>query len=177
MNLFRSLFAVAAAGAVSVSAADLFNVADAKRWKPAECTVQGEKALVVNMPVDYKAGEVKYPVGWPRLYLYKLTPAESDWSKAKAVSFKIKLEFTGKTAKQIIWFQVHTKGPQDVKAKSHVFQIPGMINNKEVTATIPLDKVANLNNVVTLGFNISESQYKDGENVKFTVSDFKLIEK
>ena len=52
-----------------------------------------------------------------------------------------------------------------------------MINNKEVTATIPLDKVANLNNVVTLGINISESQYKDGENVKFTVSDFKLIDK
>ena len=86
MKVFRTLVALAAAGSVSLSAADLANVTTAKRWNPAECTVvQAGKAMTVNMPIDHKAGEKKYPIGWPRLYLEKITPAEKDWSKAKAV--------------------------------------------------------------------------------------------
>ncbi|MBQ9754761.1 MAG: hypothetical protein IJV93_08435 [Lentisphaeria bacterium] len=178
MKVFRTLVALAAAGSVSLSAADLTNVATAKRWNPAECTVvQAGKAMTVNMPIDHKAGEKKYPIGWPRLYLEKITPAEKDWSKAKAVSFKIKLEFTGKTAKYPVSFQVKTKGPKETKNATKFFTIPGLVNNKTVTAVLPLKDVKNLDNVVCLGFNISESQYKHGENLKFTVSDFKLINK
>lgn len=178
MKMFRTLIALAAAGSITLSAADLANVATAKRWAPYECTVvQAGKAMTVNMPVDHKGGEKKYPVGWPRLYLEKLTPAEKDWSKAKALSFKIKLEFTGKTAKQPISFQVRTKGPKDTKNTTAVIDIPGLINNKEITVLLDLSKVKNLDNVVCLGINICEANYKHGENVKFTVSDFKLVSK
>ena len=178
MKMFRTLIALAAAGSITLSAADLANVATAKRWAPYECTVvQAGKAMTVNMPIDHKGGEKKYPVGWPRLYLEKLTPAEKDWSKAKALSFKIKLEFTGKTAKQPISFQVRTKGPKDTKNTTAVIDIPGLVNNKEITAVLDLSKVKNLDNVVCLGINISEVHYKHGENVKFTMSDFKLINK
>ena len=123
MKITRLLMALGAAGSVTLSAADLSKVADAKRWKPDECTVvQSGSAMVINMPVDHKAGQKDFPVGWPRLYLYKL-------------------------------------------------------NNKTTAVTVPLDKAKGLKNVVILGFNINEVQYKHGENVKFTVSDFKLINK
>jgi hypothetical protein len=178
MNLFRTFLAVAAAGVFSLSAADLSNIASVKRWAPYECTVtQSGKALVINMPVDHKAGQKEYPVGWPRLYLYKLTAAEKDWSKAKAVSFKFQLEFKGTSAKQPIWFQVRTQGPKDAKPTVHSLQIPDVKNKTAATVTLSLDKVKNLDNVVILGFNISEDRYKHGENVKFTVSEFKLINK
>ena len=178
MKLFKTFFAVAAAGAVTLSAADLSRIATAKRWTPEECTVtQNGNAITVNMPVDHKAGEAKYPIGWPRLYLLKLDPAEKDWSKAKALSFKIKLEFTGKSVKQPITFQIKTQTPKDVKWKTTAISIPGLVNNKEVTAVLDISKIKDLDSVVCLGINIAEENYKHGENVKFTVSDFKLINK
>lgn len=178
MKFTHSLLTLAAAGAVSLSGADISKIADAKRWKPDESTVtQSGKAMVINMPVDHKAGQKDYPIGWPRLYLYKLNAAEKDWSKAKAVSFNIKLEFTGKSTKQPVFFQVRTQGAGEKKVLTHMLPLPALVNNKTTTVTLSLDKVKNLNNVVILGFNINESQYKHGENVKFTVSDFKLINK
>ena len=178
MNLFRVFFAVAAAGVLSLSAADLSKITDVKRWSPFECTiVQAGKGITVNMPVDHKAGQKDYPIGWPRVYLYKMTQAEKDWSKAKALTFQFKLEFTGTTARQRIYFQVRTQGPQDPKDTAHPLMIPAVKNNTSVTVTLPLDKVKNLNNVVTLGINIAEKDYKHGENVKVTISDLKLINK
>ena len=178
MNLFRTFFAVAAAGVLSLSAADLSKITDVKRWSPFECTAaQAGKGLTVNMPVDHKGGQKDYLVGWPRAYLYKMTQAEKDWSKAKALTFQFKLEFTGTTARQRIYFQVRTQGPQDLKDTAHPLMIPAVKNNTSVTVTLPLDKVKNLNNVVTLGINIAEKDYKHGENVKVTISDLKLINK
>ena len=178
MNLFRTFFAVAAAGVLSLSAADLSKVTDVKRWSPYECTaVQAGKGVTVNMPVDHKAGQKEYPIGWPRLYLYKMTQAEKDWSKAKALTFQFKLEFTGTSARKPIYFQIRTRGPKDTKDTVHSMEIPGAKNNAAVTVTLPLDKVKNLNNVVTLGINIAEKDYNHGENVKVTISDLKLINK
>ena len=179
MDLFRTFFAVAAAGSVTLSAADLSQVFDPKRWLPAECTVTAAEGggMTVNMPIDHKSGEKKYPIGWPRLYFRKFQAQEKDWSKAKAVSFKFKLEFTGKTEKYPITFHVRTTAPGAEKEDAFTTIVPGVVNNKEITAVIPLDKVKNPGNVTTLGFNISESQYKHGENYKFTVRDMKLIEK
>ena len=178
MKMFRTLIVLAAAGSITLSAADLANIATAKRWAPYECTVvQNGKGMTINMPVDHKGGQKEYPIGWPRLYLTKITPAEKDWSKAKALTFKFKLEFTGKSTRYPITLQIRTKGPKDVKEKNHPVAIPGVVNNKEITVTLPLDKIANRDNVTTLGINICERDYKHGENLKFTFSDFKLVEK
>lgn len=179
MNFLRLISAVAAAGAVTLSAADLTKITEAKRWSPSECTVtQAEKGMTVNMPIDHKKGQYpKYLIGWPRLYLYKINAAEKDWSKAKSVSFKIKMEFTGTTQKQELTFRLYTQGPNDKKALTYTFPVPGLVNNKEVVASFPLDKVKSTENVVMLGFSISESRYKHGENLKFTVSDFTLTDK
>ena len=179
MNFLRLISAAAAAGAVTLSAADLSKVTEMKRWTAAECTVaQAGKGLEVNMPIDHLKGQYpKYPIGWPRLYLYKINAAEKDWSKAKSVSFKIKMEFTGTTQKQELTFRLYTQGPNDKKALTYTFPVSGLVNNKEVVATFPLDKIKSTENVVMLGFSISESRYKHGENLKFTVSDFTLTDK
>ena len=42
---------------------------------------------------------------------------------------------------------------------------------------VDLAKIKHSDNVVALGFSISESHYKHGENLKFTVSDFTLTDK
>ena len=179
MNFLRLISAAAAAGAVTLSGADLSKVTEAKRWTAAECTVtQTGTALTVNMPIDHQKGQFpKYPIGWPRLYLYKITPAEKDWSKAQSISFKLKTEFTGKTEKLSLSFRVYTKGPNDKKEGTYIFEIPGIVNNKEITAEFDLGKVKNTDNVTAIGFNTSESRYKHGENLKFTVSDFTLNDK
>ncbi len=87
------------------------------------------------------------------------------------------MEFTGTTPRQELTFRLYTQGPNDKKPLTYTFPVPGMVNNKEVVATFPLDKVKNTGNVVMLGFSISESRYKHGENLKFTVSDFTLTDK
>ena len=178
MNLFRTLTAIAMAGMISLSAADLSKVTEAKRWTPAECKAETVgNTLVVNMPVDHKTGEPKYPVGWPRIYLLKLLPGEINWSGAKAISFDFKLEFTGKTAQYPVVFHVFWKAPNTKKDPSVAIQMPPLKNNTVNKVVIPLTKVKNLSAVSGIGFNISEAKYKHGENVKFTVSNFKLINK
>lgn len=179
MNFQRLLSAVAAACAVTLSGADLSKITEAKRWHPAECTITPSgSGLTINMPIDHHKGQYpKYPIGWPRLYLYKLNPEEKDWSKAKHITFKTKLEFTGTTSNQSITFRVYTKGSDDKKNNTYIFNIPGLENNKEVPVSFSLDKIKHSENVVMLGFSISESRYKHGENVKFTIRDFKLTDK
>ena len=167
-----------AAAAVTLSAADFTKIIDAKRWTIAECTVKTENnALVVNMPIDHKAGEVKYPVGWPRAYLYKLQPQEKGWTKATEISFDLKLEFTGKTEKYPLTFHIFWTVAGAKKSASATVSIPALKNNTVNKVVLSLTKVKDLAAVSGIGFNISESQYKHGENFKFTVSNFKLIEK
>ena len=179
MKMFRTLFAAAAAGAVTLSAADLSKVLDPKRWSPYECTVTAAEGggLTVNMPVDHKGGQKDYPIGWPRTYFQRLRPEEKDWSKAKSVFFKFKLEFTGTTQKFPVTFHVRTLAPGAKKAEGIAVLVPGVVNNKEVAVEIPLEKLKNPENVAFFGFSISESLYKHGEILKFTVRDMKLIEK
>lgn len=178
MKFFRTLFVLAAAGTLSLSAADFSKIVDTKRWDIAECTAKTVgNTLVINMPVDHKGGQKDYPIGWPRLYMRKLQPQELNWSKAKAISFDLKLEFTGKTAKYPLTFHVFWKGPKDAKAQSVGIPVPALKNNAVNKVVIPLSKVGDLANVSGIGFNISESQYKHGENYKFTVSNFKLVNK
>lgn len=178
MKLIRTFAVAAAAGAVTLSAADLSGIAAAKRWEPAECTVaQNGNAMTVNMPVDHKGGEAKYPVGWPRLYLRKFISAEKNWSQAKAISFDLKLEFTGKTEKYPLTFHIFWTVAGAKKPASATVSIPALKNNAVNKVVLPLTKVKDLAAVSGIGFNISESQYKHGENFKFTVSNFKLISK
>ena len=179
MKLFKTFFAVAAAGAISLSAADLSKFIDAKRWEKAECTIVTEgNALVVNMPVDHKAGQKDYPIGWPRIYLRKFFPQETDWSKAKAISFDLKPEFTGKSEKYPINFHFFWNVPNAKKMASCALVItPELKNNTVNKVVIPLTKAGDTSKMGGIGFNINESQYKHGDNFKFTVSNFKLVEK
>ena len=178
MKMFRTLFAAAAAGAVTVSAADFSKIFEIKRWDPYECTVTAvEGGMTVNMPIDHKGGEKNYPIGWPRIYLRKLQTQEKDWSKARAVSFKFKLEFTGTTQKFPLVFHMHTAAPGAKKDDAVTVPVPGIVNNREITVEIPLAKLKNPENVTFLGFNIGEANYKHGENFKFTVREMKLVDK
>ena len=95
----------------------------------------------------------------------------------KAISFDLKLEFTGKTAKYPISFHVFYKDAGKKRTPSVVTPIPALKNNTVNKVVIPLNKIKDLAAVCGIGFNISESQYKHGENLKFTVSNFKLINK
>lgn len=178
MKLFRTLFAVAAASAVTLSAADFSKVVDAKRWQIAECTAKTEgKTLVVNMPVDHKSGQPKYLVGWPRLYLRKLLANEKNWSKAKAISFDLKLEFTGKSTKYPLTFHFFS-WPEGAKRDQSVsVPLRNLKNNTVNKVVIPFPKKFQPAIASGFGFNISEGQYKHGENFKFTVSNFKLVNK
>ena len=178
MKLTTVFSLIAVLCAVTLSAADLSKVVDAKRWEIAECTAKTVgSTLVVNMPVDHKGGQKGYFVGWPRLYLRKFLPAETNWSKAKAISFDLKLEFTGKSTSYPLSFHFFWRDKAGKKNLSKAVLCPALKNNSVNKVTIPFPKEFDAATVFGLGFNISESRYKHGENFKFTVSNFKLVNK
>ena len=177
MKFFKTIFMLAVAGAVTLSAADFSKIVDTKRWSKFECTaVTADNALSVTLPIDHKGGQKEYPIGWPRLYLYKLLPAEMGWSNAKAISFDLKLEFQGKTAAFPMSFHFFWTDT-DKKSKSTAVAFPELKNNVVNKVVIPFDKVKNPAGVTGIGFSISERNFKHGETFKFTVSNFKLVEK
>jgi hypothetical protein len=180
MKLIRTLLLLVSAGAVTLSAADLSKFVEAKRWEIAECTAQtAGTALVVNMPIDHKGGQKEYPIGWPRLYMRKFLPAENNWSGAKAISFDLKLEFTGKTAAYPLTLHIFWRPKDARKNESTSVRCPVLKNNAVNKVVIPFSSLKGFDPAVVcgLGFNISESQFKHGENFKFTVSNFKLVTK
>lgn len=177
MKFVKTFLMLAAAGAVTLTAADFSKILNTGRWSKFECTaVTADNALTVTMPIDHKGGQKEYPIGWPRLYLYKLLPVETGWANAKAVSFDLKLEFTGKTAAYPMSFHFFWNDANK-KSKSTAVAIPELKNNTVNKVVIPLGKVENPAAITGIGFSISERSYKHGETLKFTVSNFKLVEK
>ena len=180
MKFVKTFLMLAAAGAVTLSAADFFKILNTGRWSKFECTaVTADNALTVTMPIDHKGGQKEYPIGWPRLYMRKFLPAENNWSGAKAISFDLKLEFTGKTAAYPLTFHIFWRPKDAKKNESTSVRCPVLKNNAVNKVVIPFSSLKGFDPAVVcgLGFNISESQFKHGENFKFTVSNFKLVEK
>ena len=151
---------------------------DPEAWVPAECEITSSDehahegtAIHMHIPVDFHAGEIKYPIGWPRMYLPFAEEAR-DWSGFDFLS---------------LWIYADTS--RDKLPSTPVgFAISCPDRNSQWTRTlnevkkgewahiiVPLSACPDLTNCTNIKFHISESNYQDGDTVDFYVDEVKLL--
>jgi len=149
------------------------------RWGPAECTVAasekpepgGHATVHMHIPVDHHAGEKRYPIGWPRMYL-NLKQTEKGWEKFERFEFMAHATMSRPTPpKNIINLQIHCPG------KPHVFNrnLAEIRLGEWVRITVPIRALPRAGQAGRLGFNISESDYRHGETLEFRFGGFRLV--
>ena len=155
----------------------LDTLADPAQWQPTEAEARsadplnGHPAITFHIDVDHHAGEPKYPIGWPRMYMRK--PNDIPWRDYDKFEFKIHtkassnlipartfhLKFTGQP--QINFEQ--TFGPKQLKL------------NEWTTFSMPTNKIAEITHFSSCGFFISEANYTDKEVLDFTFAEIRLV--
>jgi len=158
----------------------LDDLADPKRWAPAECTVVAAKTLTAsNRPtmhlhilVDHFAGEKAYPIGWPRMYMDLKQPAETCWTKFERFEFMVHTKMSrAKPPKQVINLQIQC--PR--KPKVFHRNLSEIKLGQWVRISIPTRTIKNAEEVARLGINISERDYKHGDKLDFHFGAFRLV--
>lgn len=157
----------------------LDGLADPKRWRPAECTVsaseklkaRGRPTVHVHIPVDHHAGQKKYPIGWPRMYLNLKRPDETPWAEFERFEFMVHATMSrGKPPKRVLNLQIHCPARPHVTNRN----LSEITLGKWVRVSIPMRQIANVAEVRRLGLNISESDYRHGEKLDFRLGAFRL---
>jgi hypothetical protein len=158
----------------------LDQLATPSRWQPAEATVTQAKvqtpgqrpALLFHIPVDHHAGEAKYPIGWPRMYCPLRRPAETDWASWDRLEFDIHTTMSeGELPKNPLTFQILCPD----RHQNNTSNLTEMKLGEWVTISIPISTLKHLPELNRLGFNISESNYKDKTQLDFRIGGFRLI--
>lgn len=150
------------------------------RWGPSECTVtasktrkaDGRPTLRIDMPVDHHGGEKRYPIGWPRLYAKLRKPTETQWGAFERFEFLLYATMSrAKPPTQVATF--HILCPDRRHATYHRFRKIKL--GEWIRVSVPVAKIKDLRNLQRLGFNISESNYKHGDKLRFFLGGFRLV--
>ena len=152
----------------------LENLLAPERWVLAECTLSSVLAeedsqplLHLHIPVDHKAGEVKYPIGWPRITL-STRMDESQWYNYDSLSFAIYTQVSRPEMSNIPISLAMYCGSQ-----SYLENISAK-HGEWLEITIPLDKLPAPRIVTGLRFNIAESNYQHLDVLDFKIGKFRL---
>jgi len=158
----------------------LDQLANPSRWSPAEATATVAKvgtpgkrpAVLLHIAVDHHGGEAKYPIGWPRMYCPLQRPAETQWANWDRLEFDIHATISeGVLPESPLSFQVLC--PERHQNNTH--NLDEMKLGEWVTVSIPTSGLKHLAELARLGFNISESSYKDKVVLDFTIGGFRLV--
>jgi len=156
----------------------LDGLADPNRWSPAECTVvaskrlkaAGRPTLHMHIPVDHHAGQEKYPIGWPRMYL-KLAPAERAWKEFERFEFLVHAAMSRKKPpKRVINLQIQCPD----RPRTYHRNLEEVRLGRWARVSVPIRQIGNVAEVARLGLNISESDYRHGEKLDFHFGAFRL---
>jgi len=159
----------------------LDGIGNPARWAPAECTVTsappsrragGRPTLHMHIPVDYHAGEKKYPIGWPRMYCTLVRPDETRWTEYDRFEFLVYAEMNRpKPPSRPLTFQMHCPD----RRTGYTRELSEIRLGQWVRISIPTADKPNLARITRLGFNISESNYRDGDVLDFYIGGFRLV--
>ena len=159
--------------------------AQPEAWKAIESTEDASTDVVRegaglslhwHIPVDYFAGEPKYPVGWPRLIL-TLTGADRDWTAWDGLHFWIHTRTSRPALPRVpAAFSIRT-GPEGRVLLSRV--LADLEKDRWTEVTIPFSPLAPGGvspgwDVRALQFNISEDHYRHGDTLDFYIADLSL---
>jgi hypothetical protein len=145
-------------------------------WEAVESTlspaaVEGTPALLFSVPVDWRAGEPNYPIGWPRIQMS--VPAEmSDWRKWE----RMRLRVYALTSRDPLPYR-----PLGVTVSSADRNVSwerdaeGLRTGEWRECTFDLRDVPERGRVRSIGVFVSEDAYSDGEKLSFYISDLELL--
>ena len=170
-------FACVVHAAAPVEYRTLDGLADPKRWAPAECetsvsshTAWEHPAVRMHIPVDFKAGEKAYPIGWPRMYL-NLKTDEQDWQAYDRFEFQLFTETTrASLPKHPLTFHVY-----NAQGQQKLFPLDLAAIGASKTFTVNVSDLGLPGNIARLGFNINESDYADKDVIDFHLGGFRLV--
>lgn len=155
-------------------------LADPARWEPAECTVtasqklkaDGRPTLHMHIPVDYRGGEKKYPVGWPRMYLNLKKPEETGWAEFERFEFLIRATMSRPAPpKRVLNLQIHCPDKRNALNRN----LAEIRLGQWIRVSIPIRSIKNVEDVARLGLNISESDYRHGDVLDFRIGAFRIV--
>lgn len=158
----------------------LDGIADSKRWDPAECEVSQSNMLAetspavhMHIPVDFNAGEEKYPIGWPRMYT-NLTPKDGVWADYDRFEFTIYTEMSRKELpRNALSFTFYTKDGKNTTIT--MGREKNMKLGEWVKVVKPISDITSVDQFYRIGINISESNYNDGDVLDFHMGHFRLV--
>ncbi|NCO94976.1 MAG: hypothetical protein AUJ96_31925 [Armatimonadetes bacterium CG2_30_66_41] len=152
--------------------------ADAAAWSPAECTVsadakhakRGDTALLMHIDVDWKTGEIKYPVGWPRMN--RKLPAElHDWSAWDYFDFSVYAESSRDSLPATpMGLGIYSTASKADYSRS----LPELKLGQWVDFRLPLSALPSLNPRTGFQFHIAEANYRDGDKLDFWIDGISL---
>ena len=158
----------------------LFTPEEVKEWPGEECTTDASTAHVKDaanslhwhVPVDYTAGEKKYPVGWPRFGRALKAGPQRDWSDWDYVHGWIFVETSRASLPR------EPAGIGINAAGDHADYHRALTELKQgawAELLIPVSQLARPDDVRRLQFHISESNYDHGDTIDFYISDLALL--
>jgi hypothetical protein len=157
----------------------LFDSASPKDWWPSESTIEfsptrvkiNASALHWHVPVDYYAGEAKYPIGWPRFSRSFPEPAR-DWSAWDYLHMWIYTSSSRPTLpREPVGLGLYVPD----RANAYSIRLTELKLNEWVEIKIPMAKIPRPNDVRHIQFHISESDYKHGDKLDLFIDDLALL--
>lgn len=155
---------------------------DASVWyngSPEETTVscgsehvkQGRFAIKFANVVDHTKGEKNYPVGWPRTGKDLAKLKRTDWSEYDYFECWIYAKTSRESLPKVpLGIGFYHSGP---KQSTHI-PLKQVRKDAWVKIVIPVAEMAAPEDVQRVQFNISEADYKHGDQVEFYIDDMAL---
>ncbi len=146
-----------------------------QRWTCWESTVQIEEELLFDRPilsqyiaVDHYGGETKHPIGWPRVH-FKVKDEEGDWQDFDTLEFKVRAEVSRPEMPKIpLSLRIENKNKKGYSLALNP------THGEWKTISIPLADLPAPQQITSLRFNISDSNYQHGDVLRFLFSGFEL---
>ena len=153
---------------------------DPSRWRPAECTVgaselvvDGKPALHLHIPVDYHAGEEKYPIGWPRLY-FDLRASEKVFAQYDRFEFQVYATMSREDVPAAALNMALYAENQKASYIKFGTDVP-LVLGQWIPVSKPISAIESADQLKNLGVNISEKDYRDGDVLDFHFAGFRLV--
>ena len=146
------------------------------RWEAVEGTLtrairDGFRVARFYVPVDWTAGEPDYPVGWPRLQP-SLTEDERDWTRWEQIRIVVYAETTRDALPRLpLGISINT-GEQNANWSR---ECEGLRKDEWGEFVFDLADLPLPDQVRSLSLYISDSEYRHGDTVTFSISRLELM--
>lgn len=138
--------------------------------EPSSARSRSGRALLFHVPVDWHAGEVQYPIGWPRCWL-KIPPEAQDWTGWERLRFWMCADTSRNELPNVpVTLLITTTGPRSNWSRDLALR-----KGEPVELVFALDDIPDRDQVREIKFSIAESRYKDGDRVDFYLDDLELM--